>query len=92
MPAEVELGVRPLNARSLVLSVLLGLPRAALTPRALVGLAQAFGVAPGTMRTALSRMVDAGELTLHRLEIARLDNDPNFPENGVLRLVMEGGK
>ncbi|HJQ30038.1 MAG TPA: putative baseplate assembly protein [Rubrobacter sp.] len=34
----------------------------------------------------------AGELTLHRLEIARLDNDPNFPENGVLRLVMEGGK
>jgi hypothetical protein len=36
--------------------------------------------------------LDAGELTLHRLEIARLDNDPNFPENGVLRLVMEGGK
>jgi hypothetical protein len=34
----------------------------------------------------------AGELSLHRLEIARLDNDPNFPENGVLRLVMEGGK
>ena len=34
----------------------------------------------------------AGELTLHRLEIARLDSDPNFPENGVLRLVMEGGK
>jgi hypothetical protein len=34
----------------------------------------------------------AGELTLHRLEIARLDNDPNFPENGVLRLIMEGGK
>jgi hypothetical protein len=29
---------------------------------------------------------------LHRLEIARLDNDPNFPENGVLRLIMEGGK
>lgn len=33
-----------------------------------------------------------GKLSLHRLEIARLDNDPNFPENGVLRLVMEGGK
>jgi hypothetical protein len=34
----------------------------------------------------------AGELSLHRLEIARLDNDPNFPENGVLGLIMEGGK
>jgi baseplate J-like protein len=33
-----------------------------------------------------------GKLSLHRLEIARLDNDPNFPENGVLRLRMEGGK
>ncbi|HSL00263.1 MAG TPA: putative baseplate assembly protein [Rubrobacteraceae bacterium] len=33
-----------------------------------------------------------GRLTMHRLEIVRLDNDPNFPENGVLRLVMEGGK
>jgi hypothetical protein len=32
------------------------------------------------------------KLSLHRLEIARLDNDPNFPENGVLRLRMEGGK
>ena len=33
-----------------------------------------------------------GRLSLHRLEIARLDNDPNFPENGVLRLLMQGGK
>ena len=27
-----------------------------------------------------------------RLEIARLDNDPNFPEHGVLRLTLFGGK
>jgi hypothetical protein len=34
----------------------------------------------------------AGRMTLGRLEIARLDNDPNFPERGVLRLVLHGGK
>jgi hypothetical protein len=34
----------------------------------------------------------AGKLILGRLEIARLDNDPNFPEHGVLSLIMEGGK
>lgn len=33
-----------------------------------------------------------GELKLDRLEIARLDNDPNFPDMGVFRLRMEGGK
>jgi hypothetical protein len=33
-----------------------------------------------------------GVLTLGRLEIARLDNDPNFPEHGVLRLDLHGGK
>jgi hypothetical protein len=32
-----------------------------------------------------------GRLELDRLEIARLDNDPNFPEHGVLRLNMAGG-
>jgi len=36
--------------------------------------------------------LDKGELTLSRLEIARLDNDPNFPEHGVFRLIMNGGK
>ena len=36
--------------------------------------------------------LNAGKLELSRLEIARLDNDPNFPERGVFRLVMEGGK
>jgi predicted phage baseplate assembly protein len=36
--------------------------------------------------------LDDGVLPMHPLEIARLDNDPNFPENGALRLFMEGGK
>ena len=33
-----------------------------------------------------------GQLTLGQLEIARLDNDPNFPEHGVFRLKLGGGK
>jgi hypothetical protein len=33
-----------------------------------------------------------GFMRLGRLEIARLDNDPNFPEHGVLRLTLFGGK
>jgi len=33
-----------------------------------------------------------GEIPLNRLEIARLDNDRNFPEHGVLRLDLNGGK
>lgn len=32
-----------------------------------------------------------GKLKLDRLEIARLDNDPNYPERGVFSLVLEGG-
>jgi hypothetical protein len=34
----------------------------------------------------------AGKLELERLEIARLDNDPNFPERGVFRLNLKGGR
>ena len=37
--------------------------------------------------------VPAGSvLALGPLEIARLDNDPNFPENGRLSLDMRGGR
>lgn len=36
--------------------------------------------------------LDDGVLNLGRLEVARLDNDPNFAERGVFRLTMEGGK
>jgi len=39
-----------------------------------------------------SSAIDSGVLTIGRLEIARLDNDPNFAERGVLRLTMEGGR
>jgi hypothetical protein len=36
--------------------------------------------------------LEAGKLELERLEIARLDNDPNFPERGVFRLDLKGGR
>ncbi|HWT00749.1 MAG TPA: putative baseplate assembly protein [Pyrinomonadaceae bacterium] len=40
----------------------------------------------------LTDALDAGRIELERLEIARLDNDPNFPERGVFRLTMKGGR
>jgi phenylacetic acid degradation operon negative regulatory protein len=58
-----DLGIRPLNARSLVLSVLLGLPNPRLPASSMARLAELFDIAPGTMRTAISRMLAAGELT-----------------------------
>jgi hypothetical protein len=39
-----------------------------------------------------TRFLADGHMPLGRLEIARLDNDPNFPEHGVLRLDLRGGK
>jgi hypothetical protein len=35
--------------------------------------------------------LDDGFVELGRLEIARLDNDPNLPENGRIEFIMEGG-
>lgn len=35
--------------------------------------------------------VAAGQISMDQLEVARLDNDPNAPENGRLRFFMEGG-
>jgi hypothetical protein len=32
------------------------------------------------------------KLEMGRLEIARLDNDPDFPEHGVINLTMRGGR
>ena len=34
---------------------------------------------------------DAGMIEFGRLEIAQLDNDPNFPENGHIDFIMRGG-
>ena len=52
----------PLTARSIVASTLLGLRPPALPPAALVRAGEIFGIAEGTTRVALSRMLAAGEL------------------------------
>lgn len=58
----VDVG-RPLTARSVIASTLLGMDPPRLPVQALVRSGELFGVAAGTTRVALSRMVAAGELT-----------------------------
>lgn len=61
--SDVEaLGIEPLSARSVILSVLLGSHPPVLSGRRLIGLAELFGIRAGTVRTALSRMTASGEL------------------------------
>ena len=60
--ALADLGLRPLSARSVIASVLLGSHPPELPTSALVKLCDRFGIAAGTTRVALSRMVSAGEL------------------------------
>ena len=43
-------------------------------------------------RDATTNALDSGVLTMGRLEIPRLDNDPNFPEHGVLEITTGGGR
>ncbi|MFE2583400.1 PaaX domain-containing protein, C- domain protein, partial [Streptomyces sp. NPDC059378] len=59
-PGEVDL--RPLSARSVVLSLLLGAHPPELPVRDLVSAVEPFGVGGSTLRAALSRMVAAGDL------------------------------
>jgi len=47
---------------------------------------------PDPARPATQANLNRGYIKIARLEILRDDNDPNFPENGTLRLVMRGGK
>ncbi|HEX5566456.1 MAG TPA: PaaX family transcriptional regulator C-terminal domain-containing protein [Streptomyces sp.] len=58
------LELRPLTARSIVLSTLLGHHPPALPAKALVRVGEVFGIAEGTVRVALSRMVAAGDLAV----------------------------
>ncbi len=56
--------MRALNARSIALSTLLGTHPPTLPASSLVAFGELFGVNGGTMRTALSRLVAAGDLEL----------------------------
>ncbi len=35
--------------------------------------------------------LEKGIIEIHSSEIIRLDNDPNFPDNGKIEFVMKGG-
>ncbi|MEU6772537.1 PaaX family transcriptional regulator C-terminal domain-containing protein [Streptomyces sp. NPDC046759] len=61
-PDPEAAGLRPLSARSVVLSLLLGAHPAELPVKDLVRLVEPFGVGGATLRAALSRMVTAGDL------------------------------
>jgi phenylacetic acid degradation operon negative regulatory protein len=54
--------IRPLNARSVIASTLLGMEAGRLPVERLVSAGALFGIAEGAIRTALWRMVAAGEL------------------------------
>ena len=60
---DLSATLRPLSARSVLASVLLGTHPPTLPGRLLVAFSERFGVSNGTARVALSRMVDRGELT-----------------------------
>jgi hypothetical protein len=57
---------------------------------------------PGVQNVVVTRLerlyagpngeLEAGFLPLGPLEVARLDNDPSFPERGRLELDMRGGR
>ncbi len=62
-PVTTEtLGLDPFSARSIVLSVLLGTHPPSLPIGSIVALSELFSIPAGTMRTALSRLVAAGDL------------------------------
>jgi phenylacetic acid degradation operon negative regulatory protein len=56
-------GVRPMTARSVLASTLLGTDPPTMPVHRLVRVGALFGLTEGTVRTALSRMVAAGEVT-----------------------------
>jgi hypothetical protein len=66
---------------------------------ALVAAAQTLEGVVGVTVTRLQRLfesaneeIEHGVLSLGANEIARLDNNPNFPERGRLKLILEGGR
>ncbi len=57
------IGNRPLSARSVLATALLGADQPRLTVAELIAVASQFGISPGAARTCLWRMVSNGELT-----------------------------
>lgn len=100
MPTTTTL-VRPLTARSVVLSLLLGTHTPRLPVRDIVRTGELFGISPATMRVALTRLVQAGDLVadqaiyalsprhLERHRLQELELDPvRLPWDGTWETVV----
>ena len=92
--ADDLIGERPLTARSVLASALLGADEPHLPVAALIAVASLFGISPGATRTCLWRMVSNGELTGdggsyslagHLLERRHRVDDAAHPEAGTRR-------
>ena len=71
----------------------------AVTASRIVAVAQAIEGVAGVVLERFERLFEGpddelanGVLPIGPLEVARLDNDPAFPENGQLTLTLEGGR
>ena len=98
------IGDRPLSARSVLATALLGADQPRLTVGELVAMASLFGISDGAARTCLWRMVSNGELTsddgtyalagrlLERRqrvdEASRIDDQPPAPWDGTWELAV----
>ena len=60
--------------------------------RGVPGVVQVTATQFQTQGIATTRYLAAGEIKLGSLQVARLENDPNFPDHGQLTLVLQGGK
>jgi hypothetical protein len=60
--------------------------------RGVPGVVQVTATQFQTQGIATTRYLAAGEIKLGTLQVARLENDPNFPDHGQLTLVLQGGK
>lgn len=84
MTAPEGVGLQPLTARSVILSVLLGSHPPLLSVKALVATAELFGIAEGTTRTALSRLNGEGDVlpdgSYYRLSSRLLDRQQRQDE------------
>lgn len=58
---------------------------------AVLRFAQRYEADPDPARPATRRNLNRGYIDAGRLEIIRLDNDSNFPENGLLSITVRGG-
>jgi hypothetical protein len=68
------------------------LSRIVAAAQAMPGVETAQVIALERLNEGPNQEIENGILPLGPMEIARLDNDPNYPENGLLRLDIRGGR